>query len=86
MRLVRPLIAGLLGLTIATVFAVVCAVPASAATTTTLTVTPSHALATAPFTVVYQEPARLLLGPCSADSAVVTSMPSGMSIARSSAT
>ena len=47
-------------------------VPAAAATSRTVTVTPGHGVSGAPFTVEYREPVALLLGPCSAGSVTVT--------------
>ena len=63
----RPVIAGLLGLAVATVATVATlagASTAAAASAPTLTVTPGHGPSTAPFTIAYQEPVRLLVGPC----------------------
>jgi hypothetical protein len=60
----RPVIAGLLGFTVATVATFAGASGASAASAPTLTVTPGHGPSTAPFTIAYQEPVRLLVGPC----------------------
>jgi hypothetical protein len=51
----RPVIAGLLGLAVATFAG---AVAASAAGAPTLTVTPGHGPSTAPFTIAYQDPVR----------------------------
>ena len=54
-RMGRSVIAGLLGLAVATFAG---AVAASAAGAPTLTVTPSHGPSTAPFTIAYQDPVR----------------------------
>lgn len=66
-RLRRPVIAGLLGLAVATVATVamwVGAPAASAVSTQTLSVTPGHGPSAASFTIAFQEPIRLLPGPC----------------------
>jgi len=63
-RMGRPVIAGLLGLAVATVATLAGASAASAASTETLSVTPSHGPSTAPITIAYQEPVRLLPGNC----------------------